>query len=637
MSTTNTSQTLVIKFEQITLRVCSFISRVVRNFVVVCYISILKAIMFHLLFERVNKFYEGLFENYGSFLSKYYVYTIAGSFVLNFVLSLGLISSNWIQDVDVLFMPLDSKARVDELTIKRLYSPETMLTHDFYIHQLSDLGLWAEINFQPCRIDPVTKQPDNILKEDYIQEIIKINDYVMKQIKVTEQNKTIGFEDVCARRFGECVVDGLDLLSKDFYETWLKTAVKQKLRSRNEAEAQSLDGDAQEEEQDSNFNQFRFYIKVNGGKSSITDLTIILGKDFRVNEPKENQTTELAYARLLKLRYNLKSTNVADVKLWELKFLDAMKEMMRQTSSDGQIDLQNQCGKRVPSDKWALNNLRVSFGASQSLDLEMVANLDLDSKLIVGTFILIITFSILLMSINSNCVNSPGFMLPMSGILSAVFGMTSAFGLLSLANYRGCNLIMVIPFLVIGIGIDDMFIIYSSFQYTNDKRRLLKIDKNELIKKTLARSGVSITITSLTDFVAFMVGVTTDFKSVQIFCVYAGLSIFFCYFYQLTFFSGFLCLHLKRIEKKLNSFVPCIKQERLNKIPVCAKFTCFSERNALDECDELDSTELADLKATDNPELNSIASAKDTNPAGKSEVKTLRKNSKYRVKVSQFK
>ena len=139
---------------------------------------------------------------------------------------------------------------------------------------------------------------------------------------------------------------------------------------------------------------------------------------------------------------------------------------------------------------------------------------------------------------------------------------------------------------------------------------------------------MSITITSLTDFVAFMVGVTTDFKSVQIFCVYAGLSIFFCYFYQLTFFSGFLCLHLKRIEKKHNAFIPCIGQERLNnKYPVCATFTCFSETNALDECDHIDSTELTDLREVDtNPEVNSIKDVPATS-------KSVRKNSKYRVKV----
>jgi patched domain-containing protein len=68
-----------------------------------------------------------------------------------------------------------------------------------------------------------------------------------------------------------------------------------------------------------------------------------------------------------------------------------------------------------------------------------------------------------------------------------------------------------------------MFIIYASF-----KRTTSWLETNVRIAKTLENVGVSITITSLTDFVAFIVGYFTDFKSIQIFCIYAGL----CRFYN---------------------------------------------------------------------------------------------------------
>ena len=68
-----------------------------------------------------------------------------------------------------------------------------------------------------------------------------------------------------------------------------------------------------------------------------------------------------------------------------------------------------------------------------------------------------------------------------------------------------------------GIGIDDMFIIYSAFKRTNNK-----METKHRISIALGKIGTSISITSLTNFVAFIVGVLTDFKSVQIFCVYAG-------------------------------------------------------------------------------------------------------------------
>jgi predicted RND superfamily exporter protein len=54
-----------------------------------------------------------------------------------------------------------------------------------------------------------------------------------------------------------------------------------------------------------------------------------------------------------------------------------------------------------------------------------------------------------------------------------------------------------------------------------------------------------------------------DFKSVQIFCVYAAVSIAFCYFYQLTIFCGFLCVHTVRMKKNKNAFLFCFNQENL--------------------------------------------------------------------------
>jgi hypothetical protein len=71
-----------------------------------------------------------------------------------------------------------------------------------------------------------------------------------------------------------------------------------------------------------------------------------------------------------------------------------------------------------------------------------------------------------------------------------------------------------------------MFIIYASFARTS-----INLKTHERISLALEKVGVSITITSLTDFTAFMVGILTGFKSVQIFCIYSGMftDCIFCY------------------------------------------------------------------------------------------------------------
>ena len=47
----------------------------------------------------------------------------------------------------------------------------------------------------------------------------------------------------------------------------------------------------------------------------------------------------------------------------------------------------------------------------------------------------------------------------------------------------------------------------------------------EQFAETMMRSGVSITVTSLTDFLAFAIGGTTSIPALKSFCMYCGLGI----------------------------------------------------------------------------------------------------------------
>ncbi len=81
------------------------------------------------------------------------------------------------------------------------------------------------------------------------------------------------------------------------------------------------------------------------------------------------------------------------------------------------------------------------------------------------------------------------------------------FLILGLGKYRKC--IYILPYLIENqfSGIDDMFVIMQSWNNLDLKEKQL-----ETVKKfglTLGRSGVAITVTSLTDILAFGVGATT--------------------------------------------------------------------------------------------------------------------------------
>ena len=68
-----------------------------------------------------------------------------------------------------------------------------------------------------------------------------------------------------------------------------------------------------------------------------------------------------------------------------------------------------------------------------------------------------------------------------------------------------------------GIGLDDMFIILSGWRRTD-----LQLSVEDRISETFRTSAISVTITSLTDLLAFCIGATSPFLSCKNFCVFAG-------------------------------------------------------------------------------------------------------------------
>ena len=75
-----------------------------------------------------------------------------------------------------------------------------------------------------------------------------------------------------------------------------------------------------------------------------------------------------------------------------------------------------------------------------------------------------------------------------------------------------------------GIGVDDMFLLLAGLSETYET---LNCEKHpwtveDRIKHTMRSSGVGITITSITDLIAFLAGITSTFLGVRNFCIYTG-------------------------------------------------------------------------------------------------------------------
>ena len=125
---------------------------------------------------------------------------------------------------------------------------------------------------------------------------------------------------------------------------------------------------------------------------------------------------------------------------------------------------------------------------------------------------------------------------------AAGFGISSAFGLFFGPVHS------LLPFILLGIGVDDAFVIVNAF---NRERKGPKSGETnqDLVgrcSRGLARAGASITVTSLTDLVAFAISSSSALPALASFCAYAAISIFFLWLFASTFFSATLVLDERR-------------------------------------------------------------------------------------------
>ena len=77
---------------------------------------------------------------------------------------------------------------------------------------------------------------------------------------------------------------------------------------------------------------------------------------------------------------------------------------------------------------------------------------------------------------------------------------------------------------------------------------------------TMKHSGVAITITSVTDLLAFGIGATSILPALGTFCAYAALGIFAVFIYMASFFLAWLVIDQRRIDARRDGFICCWKK-----------------------------------------------------------------------------
>lgn len=201
-------------------------------------------------------------------------------------------------------------------------------------------------------------------------------------------------------------------------------------------------------------------------------------------------------------------------------------------------------------------NFTVAFSSQRSVEDELARESAADIPTVIISYsAMFIYVAISLGSLKRPLWVHSKIMLALGGILVVIFSIIIATGLCSLFGVAATLIISeVIPFLVLAIGVDNIFILVDTYQATD---RRLSVERR--LGETLALVGSSITMASLSESAAFLLGMLTRMPAVVAFSVYASVAILFDFLLQITFFAALVALDGAREEAGRWDVLPCFK------------------------------------------------------------------------------
>ncbi|GAA5955195.1 hypothetical protein JCM3765_003241 [Sporobolomyces pararoseus] len=157
------------------------------------------------------------------------------------------------------------------------------------------------------------------------------------------------------------------------------------------------------------------------------------------------------------------------------------------------------------------------------------------------------------------------------GILLVLLSISTSIAFLSLLGIRTTLIIAeVLPFLILAIGVDNVFLLTYELESQNSlaarQRSLGEEDDNdedgssveERVAKALSRMGPSILLSASCEIVAFALGSTVGMPAVRNFAIYAAVATLFNALLQVTVFVSALAFDQRRIEANRLDVFPLI-------------------------------------------------------------------------------
>lgn len=198
---------------------------------------------------------------------------------------------------------------------------------------------------------------------------------------------------------------------------------------------------------------------------------------------------------------------------------------------------------------WVENNkskhIEIAFSSERSIEDELMRESQSDiSTIIVSYLIMFVYIAISLGHVEferySRILIDSKITLGIGGVVIVLASVVSSVGLFGFIGIPATLIIVeVIPFLVLAVGVDNIFILVQTHQ--RDARRPNESHADH-VGRILGKVGPSMLLTSVSESCCFFLGGLSDMPAVKAFALYAAMALIIDFLLQITCFVSLLAL-----------------------------------------------------------------------------------------------
>lgn len=225
----------------------------------------------------------------------------------------------------------------------------------------------------------------------------------------------------------------------------------------------------------------------------------------------------------------------------------------------------------------AERGLRISFNTEASLEKELNKSSNTDAGIVLLSYVFMFFYASIALGgvfpgIGRNSLVKSKFSLGLFGIFVVLLSVSASVGFFSLLGVKVTLIIAeVIPFLVLAVGVDNIFLLTHELENVNASHPNDSVE--ERVARAVGHIGPSILLSAFCETLTFAMGASVAMPAVRNFAIYSAGAVFVNFLLQLTMFVSALTLDQKRVESHRYDCIPCLTAKQKGFVDESSSFT----------------------------------------------------------------